>query len=426
MDVLYARVFENFKLHRLHNKVNDLSKQINNFIVDNSELDALTDKLEQFNIFDVLGIVHYEIRHSNSLAWFFEPQGHHGYGDKFFRRFLSRVLHESEKENNNITPADVELGEYNDLQVYREWKNIDLLLVSEKNKLCVIIENKIHAKESSGQLNRYLNSANDEWDDYNVIPLFLTLEGDDPSEEGQDLGYLPVSMTLVLELLVNIQIKFYVNQSDEAQGFVNNYIEILKRLTMQDEELSNLCKSIYRKHKSAIDLIVSYGGSSQVYEACREVLIESGNFDLDNNKPISFIQETRGMLFFVPKELANCMTEVELSRWKHIAFQYPICCWFKKRTKAEKLQITIEIGPVSDYKLRKKLLDVFDDGGFSIRKSAYNEGTFYTRVYSKNVNISNELESEDAFEDIKKVADKMLSSLMKQLAPKLSAIKDCF
>jgi hypothetical protein len=401
-------------------------KEINNFIVDNSELDALTDKLEQFNIFDVLGVTHYEIRHSNSMAWFFDSQGHHGYSDKFFRRFISRALHESENNHTNCNPGDVELSQFTDLQVFREWKNIDLLLVSDSNKIVVIIENKVHARESKGQLKKYLLSVQEHWPKYTIIPLFLTLEGDDPSEEGLELGYIPVSFVMVLDLISSLQQRHYSGQSDEARGFIDNYIQIIMRLTMQDEELSNLCKSIYRKHKKAIDLIVSYGGSSQVYEACKAALEESGHFELTESKPFSFIQETRGRVFFVPKVMGENMKEVELSRWQHIERQFPICCWFKRNAKTDKLQITIEIGPVENFDLRQKLVEVFDTEEFSVRKKAYVEGTYYTRVYSKNISIASELESDNNLDELKNVAVKLFSGMMKKLTPRLNALNECF
>ena len=41
---------------------------------------------------------------------------------------------------------------------------------------------------------------------------------------------------------------------------------------MQDEELVRLCKRIYRKHREAIDLIMEYGVSSQVLDACAKRL----------------------------------------------------------------------------------------------------------------------------------------------------------
>ncbi|MBV36849.1 MAG: hypothetical protein CMP47_15580 [Rickettsiales bacterium] len=394
---------------------------INNFIVDNAELDSVSDRLAQFNIFDVLGITHYEIRHSNTLAWLFEPQGHHNFSYKFFQRFLSRVIHESEYEAA-ITASDVELSTFADLQVYREWKNIDVLLVSEQNSLVVIIENKIKAKESKHQLEKYINTVNESWSDYKVVPIFLTVEGDPPSEKGINLGYLPVSLSLILELLEKLQFRFQESQTQEAIGFIDNYIQILKRLTMQDEELENLCKSIYRKHRDAIDLIVSYGASSRLNEACVEALAELG---ISEEKG-AVIQDCGNMLFFLPKELVEVTKEVELTRWKRLNYQFPYYCWFRSSSKGEKLSICFEIGPVADAKLRSQIVKVFDKEGFKLTKAAFKEGAVYSRAYSDRASILDAIESENEFDELKKIATRLYKKLEKVLLPKSSELESLF
>ena len=44
-------------------------EKLYNFIVNNHNLEILESKIEVFNPFKVLAIEHYEIRHSNVLAW---------------------------------------------------------------------------------------------------------------------------------------------------------------------------------------------------------------------------------------------------------------------------------------------------------------------------------------------------------------------
>ena len=42
----------------------------------------------------------------------------------------------------------------NDVQVMREWRNIDLAVISEQNGIVLIIENKVLSKESNHQLKK--------------------------------------------------------------------------------------------------------------------------------------------------------------------------------------------------------------------------------------------------------------------------------
>lgn len=58
--------------------VND-QERLEQFVIDNPELEQLEDLLAKFNIFDVLKLQRQEIRHSNFLAWLFDPSGSHRY-----------------------------------------------------------------------------------------------------------------------------------------------------------------------------------------------------------------------------------------------------------------------------------------------------------------------------------------------------------
>ncbi len=53
------------------------------------DLEARVGKL---NIFDALGVVHQEIRHSNFLAWLLDPAESHGLGGLFLKAVLMDLL----------------------------------------------------------------------------------------------------------------------------------------------------------------------------------------------------------------------------------------------------------------------------------------------------------------------------------------------
>jgi hypothetical protein len=113
---------------------NEALKFLDNFLVNNVELEELSARLSTFNIFNVLRIENKEIRHSNALAWLIDPQESHGLGQIFLRRFLSTILLDNENVDISLTPAQVELMTLLDIGVRREWKNIDLLITSHANK----------------------------------------------------------------------------------------------------------------------------------------------------------------------------------------------------------------------------------------------------------------------------------------------------
>lgn len=87
-----------------------------------------------------------------------------------------------------------------ELNVRREWRNIDLLLVDDPNRLVVIIENKVHSGEHSDQLRRYAEDVEAHYPGWNILKLFLTPEGGPPSEA----DYIPISYALICELVESL------------------------------------------------------------------------------------------------------------------------------------------------------------------------------------------------------------------------------
>jgi len=61
-------------------------------VIDNPEFELLEASLDQFNVFEALGAVRQELRHSRFLAFLLDPEENHGLGDEFARRVLQRVL----------------------------------------------------------------------------------------------------------------------------------------------------------------------------------------------------------------------------------------------------------------------------------------------------------------------------------------------
>ncbi len=341
--------------------------------MDNRELEALTARLETFNLFRVLKIERTEIRHSNVLAWLLDPSGTHGLGPNFLRRFLSRTLLDNEMPKGVPTPAEVELMNLAGVEVRREWKHIDALVRDRDNDWCMLIENKIDSRESKDQLTRYMDAVRAEWPGIRVVPVLLTLEGDEPSKEAKNLGYIPVSHSEVLEVAEQIIDQQHSRIPADAATFLNHYLDVLRRITMQDEEVVKLCKAIYRKHREAINLITEYGTAFGVLDACAEEIPKLIECEL---------VKRHGRLWFLPKEMAVSIPD-GVKSWQHLKRPFPIMCWFTYLKKQGKLKLAMEVGPVSHYPLRYELLKELGAAGFDFKESAYKEGTKFTQILSK-------------------------------------------
>ena len=62
------------------NNINNIAEEklLEDLILNNPELDKLENLLGVFNIFETPDIVNAEIRHSNVLAWLFNPESNIG------------------------------------------------------------------------------------------------------------------------------------------------------------------------------------------------------------------------------------------------------------------------------------------------------------------------------------------------------------
>ena len=100
------------------------------FLLENPELDKLEGLLSQFNIFETLNIVQTEVRHSNVLAWLLNPSSNHGIGTYFLQQFLKVFVTENKSFLTNIlTIFDIEMFSFGDVEIRREYKNIDILVI---------------------------------------------------------------------------------------------------------------------------------------------------------------------------------------------------------------------------------------------------------------------------------------------------------
>ena len=126
---------------------------LNDFILHIDCLDELRSYTNEANIFNILRLNYFEIRHSNMLAWLLNPNENHGLGDRLLKKVLLYATNGTDLPiMKGLRPVDVELMNLSDTYVFREKENIDILIVSESNKLVLAIENKIFSKEPSGSV----------------------------------------------------------------------------------------------------------------------------------------------------------------------------------------------------------------------------------------------------------------------------------
>lgn len=267
-----------------------LSKEeaLQNFLLDIDCLNELQPWTGHFNLFDVLKISRAEIRHSNMLGWLLNPNENHGIGDRFLKAIIQEmVVNDTDGRYEVFQTLLLDLYSFT---LYREWKNIDILLISEEEQFLVAIENKVGAHEHDNQLDRYRKTLETEYPDYKKMFIFLTPDGDDPSDvENWDvLTYSSVAENLA-------KLKSSMELQPDVELIIRNYLDVIRRDIVEDQQLVEVCNKIYAKHKKALDLIFEYrtDGRSQLADCIRSALskiAESGIIDFS-------VEESSGRLF---------------------------------------------------------------------------------------------------------------------------------
>lgn len=244
---------------------------IKNFELDEKCLRKLDSWTKELNFFEITGIDTQEIRHSNFLAWLLNACEPHGLGDKIIKSYLKHVI-----RNRDLAYIHRILDlDFQSFEVRREWNNLDICLVSSKERFIIAIENKIGAKESPKQTSKYREVINSIYKNYEQLYIFLTPDG----IEAEDDAWLPSTYNdIVAAIQENLD---YAHEP--VRPLLQQYINILEKRVITSDKLRQICKEIYQKHKTAIDLIYNCVGSyrAQAREWIVELLKQNTNsYDL--------------------------------------------------------------------------------------------------------------------------------------------------
>lgn len=341
-------------------------------ILNSKMFEQLEVEVNQFNPFKVLDITHHEIRHSNVLAWLINPQKNHNLGDKVLKKIILRVLHNPENEDSipdEIRIKDVQVGDFVDAEIYREWRNIDLLMRSESNKFILLVENKIRSRESRGQLEKYLQTCSEIFSDkYKVLPVFLTLGGISPSSE----KYCILDYNTIHDIVQFVSNLYRERMAIEVNNFIQYYLKTLGGLLAMDDEIKKLCLAIYKEHKDVIDKIYEIGHQIDIDHAINEF-----------KKEYSSIIET----YRNNKSFWFALTEFHsIPKMDHDwGGGYPISFWFSEYYG--KMKLILEIGPFDESPERVRFLNQLEKKGVHISARAKEPGRKYSRLCTDTKNI---------------------------------------
>jgi hypothetical protein len=235
----------------------EIKNQLSNFVSDDN-LERLEDLLSSYNIFLILGCSTDERTHSKFLAWLFDPNGSHGLGDWFLKRFLRNTL-KSIDNTDTVKFVDIETMATEDAEVETEDTSMDITIKIESKhcRFICVIENKISHEEGEEQTNKYYNYVNEHYKNWHHLLLFLTPMGhkEPHSKNFHHITYDGVVNDCLEELMNSNR---YRNLSEMPRMMIAHYKKNLEVSIMYtNEEIDRLCQQIYKKHRQAIERIIS-------------------------------------------------------------------------------------------------------------------------------------------------------------------------
>lgn len=250
-------------------------EHLEQFVSDNDDLIELEDRIGRFNAFDALRIARTEIRHSNFLSWLLTPSESHGQDELFLKTLLIDLVRKARQSGVSPPLSAVELdgAELRGVEVRREWRNIDLLIICESPSFVIAIENKVDGGEHSGQLERYEQIIAESFPGKRALFVFLTPEGEDASDEDWvAFSYADLHRSLHRARRANAG-----SLGGDVVVFIDHYLNLIENRFMESPDIDRLCRQIYTVHRRALDLIWDRVGGSPVVETIREWLAKQGD-----------------------------------------------------------------------------------------------------------------------------------------------------
>lgn len=410
-------------------------EEFETLFVNNPDLEAIGAHLNRFNPIKTMGMERMEIRHSAILAWLLSPQETHGLGDAFLKAFLAAALR-GDRSGALPSALDVSQADLMDTEVRKEWRNIDLLMLSQRNGWIFIIENKFDSRQHSNQLARYMDVVHEafgEGDGFRHIRgVFLSLWDEEPN----DCRYAPIQYATLTELLDQQAFSGRRALAEDVRTFLRHYRDILLEATdmsPEQKKFEALARQLYRDNKKVLDFIVGHGSRTDFVMACEDVFGPDIDYAIEtkvDRRSYVMNAAVSQNVSFLPKSWFEAFGGDQF--WWHGCEYwwagFPVIMWLQLTIDADgargQVRLYAEVGPLADHDFRRELIEAIQatagKHGFKrigFQRGAGDEGKKYSKFLKDNV------ERIDDVNDGDKIAN-AARKLLKSFAPEIDAIAE--
>jgi hypothetical protein len=356
--------------HELKNIEDQLSD-----LLDDSSFRDIDAGFRRFNIFEAVGAVRAELRHSNFLAYLLSPGRPHGLGTEILERFLRSLISKIPHKQRPIGILEIVIGDLDSAVVERERDNIDILIEIKAINFVVVIENKVGSAVTEGQLTGYKQIVRQKYAGWHHLFILLNPDGSRPDGPGyDDADYFTFSYEDLASLLAKYLEERPGALSNEVALVVSNYVGTLRRHIVEDTELREIARQLYFRHKEAFDFIFdSRPQPDSLLEPLR-VLIEA-NLALVLDRPAPGVVRFT-LSDWTDKELNSCPPDRWTRSKRNLLFE------LRAHRSSPRVNVSLILGP-SENSFRTHLYSEAgkQPGTFIglVKPMGQNTSTIYTR-----------------------------------------------
>ena len=314
---------------------------------------------EQFNIFKVCGIDHYELQHSAIIAELLNPQGSHGQGALYLKLFMQ--VYGSKLPIDKIEFDRVRVRKEKWTEAYDGRMDICV----ENNGLpFVIIENKLYAKDQSIQLKKYKEDSDkiikrSQNPEHKYEIVYLTLDGRDATKDsGEGVEYIRMSYSKGIIKWLDLSIEYSARIPLVRETLVQ-YQNHIKKIT-------NMDVSEYKKQ----DL---YKMLSQYPDVTRKIIINRFDYwwyvyDNKVKKELLSIADKYSLQFDDSQMKTSCNFSFFEKKWAKINENERVCISIEtEKTNFKEYFIGIKSSPECVINKQYEPLNCFS-GSYSTEK----------------------------------------------------------
>lgn len=349
----------------------EIASHIAALLLDDDGLEGIEARLGGFNLFEAIGHTRTEARHSDFLAFLLDPNGSHGLGTEFLGRFAVAAVRSMPTGSRPLSLSEVALADFDDCLVLREHHRIDVLCIDETRRFLLAIENKVGTGEHSGQLGRYRSYLDGHYSEFRRILAYLTPDGEEPSDD----AWTAISYREVLSMVETVVAKRGASLGDAVTVALEHYARMLRRNIVTDNELAEIAKRVYRKHKDALDFI---------FEQRPDAQLERSEFIADllsGDGRIEDVHRTKSLIRFFPVAWTTirAFNSTPMNDWTKTGRSLA----FEVQNATDAVRMIIVIGPADDGSVRREILDCAHRNAELFPGARPSLSPRFTQIYSR-------------------------------------------